>query len=178
MGSFKKLSSHSPTTGITTFRLFQIRSYFSDIQRIMPLCTVPTACVLVRPMGVSTRPHSETCVMPDISPAPLSTKLPAINLLSNTRSLGRITVTPVLTGPWPGISLPSPRMTVVWPTRTPLTSVIALYFPGGKTPISIPSSLVRGCFMPVPASCAIVARLVAEWPQSDRRMPCRFFPPE
>ena len=43
---------------------------------------------------------------------------------------GMTAVTPVRTGPLPTTSLPSPEMSVVWPTVTPATSVIAFHFPG------------------------------------------------
>src|ERR1700716_2356223 len=56
---------------------------------------------------------------------------------------GRMAVTPVRTGPIPGLSGPSPRMIVQWPTRTPSTSVIALYLPGLNRPSGTPSSLAR-----------------------------------
>jgi len=38
----------------------------------------------------------------------------------------------------------SPRWIVVWPTRTPFTSVMELSGPGGITPIESPISLARG----------------------------------
>src|SRR4029434_4511460 len=43
---------------------------------------------------------------------------------------GRMAVTPVLTGPFPTRSLPSPAMSVLKPTSTPATSVMALKGPG------------------------------------------------
>ena len=49
---------------------------------------------------------------------------------------GSIAVTPV--------RMLSPRMIVVWPTVTPLTSVIAFSGPGGRMPTLIPASLARG----------------------------------
>jgi hypothetical protein len=64
--------------------------------------------------------------------------------LNRLPSCGRITVTPVLTGPWPGVSFASPSIRVTWPTFTPLTSVIAFHLPGTNIPISIPMSLARG----------------------------------
>jgi hypothetical protein len=83
-------------------------------------------------MGVSSSPHSWTCVSPDTSPAPLSTKPPARQRLSNTLSCGMTAVTPVRTGPLPTSSGPSPMITVVWPTFTPSTSVMAFHCPTGK----------------------------------------------
>jgi hypothetical protein len=52
-------------------------------------------------------------------------------------------VTPVRIGPTPEMSSPSPFMRVEWPTRIPLTSVMALYFPGLYFPKLIPRSLRR-----------------------------------
>jgi D-aminopeptidase len=49
---------------------------------------------------------------------------------------GSTTVTPVRTL--------APSISVVWPTRTPSTSVIAFAGPGGSRPISIPRSRARG----------------------------------
>jgi hypothetical protein len=46
-------------------------------------------------------------------------------------SIGMIAVTPVRTGPLPAVSLPSPAISVVWPTRTPATSVMAFQVPVG-----------------------------------------------
>ncbi len=40
-------------------------------------------------------------------------------------------VTPVRTGPLPTINFPWPEMSVVWPTSTPFTSVMALFGSGG-----------------------------------------------
>jgi hypothetical protein len=57
---------------------------------------------------------------------------------------GRIDVTPVLAGPLPGTSLPSPWNTVQWPTMTPDTSVIEFSSPGEKIPVCIPISLALG----------------------------------
>src|SRR5271165_4389295 len=52
-------------------------------------------------------------------------------------------VTPVRTGPLPTSSLPSPEMSVVWPTSTPRTSVIALLGPGVPSK-GTPRSRARG----------------------------------
>ena len=43
---------------------------------------------------------------------------------------GNTAVTPVRMGPTPTRSLPEPRISVVWPTATPGTSVIASSGPG------------------------------------------------
>ena len=62
--------------------------------------TLPTAIVLVSRIGVSSSPHSWTCVSPETSPAPLSTKPPDSTRLSNTFACGMTAVTPVRTGPF------------------------------------------------------------------------------
>jgi hydroxyacylglutathione hydrolase len=53
-------------------------------------------------------------------------------------------VTPMRTGPWPRRSGPSPSISVVEPTRTPGTSVIASSGPDASVPTSIPRSRRRG----------------------------------
>src|SRR5918995_4759869 len=50
--------------------------------------------------------------------------------LAAVRPRGKMAVTPVLTGPVPRTSLPSPLISVEYPTSTPATSVIALDGPG------------------------------------------------
>src|SRR5271163_3237331 len=92
--------------------------------------TTPTLCVFVVITGPLRNPESSTQVVPVISPLPLS-----VNQAAKTASLlalprGWIAVTPVRTGPLPTSSLPLPEMSVVWPTSTPWTSVIALLGPG------------------------------------------------
>src|SRR5216684_3999128 len=100
--------------------------------------------VLVSRIGVSMSPHSMTWVIPETSPAPLSTNPPpVIRSMKMFPWSGRMAVTPVRTGPIPGLSGPSPRMIVAWPTRTPSTSVIALYLPGLNRPSGKPSSRAR-----------------------------------
>src|SRR5260370_28683717 len=100
--------------------------------------------VLVSRIGVSMSPHSITWVIPDTSPAPLSTNPPpVIRSMKMFPWSGRMAVTPVRTGPVPGLSRPSPRMIVECPTRTPSTSVIALYLPVRNRPSGTPSSLAR-----------------------------------
>src|SRR5208283_5155193 len=56
---------------------------------------------------------------------------------------GWMAVTPVRTGPLPTTSLPLPEMSVVWPTSTPLTSVMALLGPGVPSK-GTPRSRARG----------------------------------
>jgi len=81
--------------------------------------------------------------VPVISPLPLS-----VNHDANTGSAfalprGWTIVTPVRTGPWPTTSLPLPEISVVWPTSTPATSVIASSGPG-VPPIGSLRSFSRG----------------------------------
>src|SRR6476646_12199762 len=94
-----------------------------------PLDTRGTFNVLVRAIGYSRKPDSLIQASPVISPVPLRTNDPAGTFLCQTSSRGMTTVTPVRTGPDPGLRGPSPEIRVVWPTLTPTTSVIALRGP-------------------------------------------------
>ena len=85
---------------------------------------MPTLWVLVIMIGPSTNPDSSTQVVPVISPLPLSAYQPP-NTGSSLVPRGRIALTPVRTGPLPTWSPPSPEISVVNPTVTPSTSVIA-----------------------------------------------------
>src|SRR5712692_2062011 len=87
--------------------------------------TIPTLCVLVIITGPSRNPDSSTHVVPVISPLPLSENHPANTGSDDSLPRGRMAVTPVRTGPEPTTSLPLPEISVVWPTSTPLTSVMA-----------------------------------------------------
>src|SRR5882762_3225165 len=105
--------------------------------------TTPTLCVLVIMTGLLRNPESSTHVVPVISPLPLR-----VNQAAKTASLlvlprGWMAVTPVRTGPLPTTSLPSPEMSVVWPTSTPFTSVMALLGPGVPSK-GTPRSRARG----------------------------------
>src|SRR5215469_5468940 len=94
--------------------------------------------------GPSRKPDSSTQVVPVISPFPFCANHPAktgFNMVSLPR--GRMAVTPVRTGPWPTCSLPSPEISVVWPTVTPGTSVMALNGPGEPSK-GMPRSRARG----------------------------------
>jgi hypothetical protein len=124
--SFNHESSHSPTSGMITSSSVPILGKRLVIHFTAASDTFPTAMVLVRRMGVSRSPHSATWVSPDTSPAPFSTKAPASTRFSKTLLCGRTAVTPVRTGPLPTSRRPSPLMRVLWPTRTPPTSVMAL----------------------------------------------------
>ena len=102
--------------------------------------TFPTDMVLVSRIGVSSSPHSCIWVSPDSSPAPFRTNEPAIVRSKKMLLVGTMQVTPVRTGPLPDSSLPSPAMSVVCPTRTPGTSVIAFHCPGEYRPMLSPRS--------------------------------------
>jgi hypothetical protein len=82
--------------------------------------------VFVIPMGVVSRPDSRTHSRPVSSPFPFRRWQPAKSGVSG----GTITVTPVRTS--------SPSISVVWPTSTPSTSLIALRGPGSPSPIAMP----------------------------------------
>jgi hypothetical protein len=98
--------------------------------------TTPTEKVFVIAIGVVRKPDSLIHSSPVTSPLPFR-RCGAANHRSSARP-GTMTVTPVRTS--------SPSTSVVWPTRTPATSVIAFSGPGSSEPISIPSSraLTRG----------------------------------
>ena len=97
--------------------------------------TTPTLCVLVIAIGVVSIPDSRIHSSPVISPLPLSRWQPAnTGSWASPGPRGMTTVTPVRTGPRPVTSGPSPSSSVVNPTRTPATSVIALNGPGRPAP--------------------------------------------
>src|SRR5258706_15967920 len=50
------------------------------------------------------------------------------------------------------VRIDSPSTIVLWPTRTPATSVIAFHFPGGRTPGRTPRSRMRGRSSPARAA--------------------------
>src|SRR5215469_1826957 len=93
--------------------------------------------------GPSRKPESSSQVVPVISPLPLR-----VNHAPKTGSVdslprGSTAVTPVRTGPTPTCNLPAPEISVVWPTSTPFTSVIALNAPGAPSN-GTPRSRARG----------------------------------
>ncbi len=108
-----------------------------------PLATRGRLSVFVSAIGYSRNPASAIHARPVISPVPFRTKPPAGTFLCQTSSRGMITVTPVRTGPCPGISGPSPAMSVRCPTLRPGMSVIALSGPGWYRPTMMPSSRAR-----------------------------------
>src|ERR1700677_1232168 len=105
--------------------------------------TTPTLCVLVIMMGPSRKPESSSQVVPVISPLPLRVNQPPKTASLDPCPRGRMAVTPVRTGPSPTLSLPLPEMSVVCPTATPWTSVMALFAPGVPSK-GTPRSRARG----------------------------------
>src|SRR5580700_6673076 len=91
--------------------------------------TTPTLWVLVIMTGPFRNPESSTQVVPVISPFPLSVNHAVKTASFEALPRGWIAVTPVRTGPFPTSSLPSPEISVVCPTSTPFTSVMALFAP-------------------------------------------------
>ena len=139
--SLSQLSSHSPTTGITTSSV-PIAASTSHAAATAPSKTRPTAIVEVRKIGVSISPHSEIWRKPVSSPAPFRAVAPAATGLRKNDSPGpgRIAVTPVRALPRPTGGSGSSRTTVTWPTRTPATSVIAFAAPASRWPMRRPCS--------------------------------------
>jgi len=88
-------------------------------------------------------PDSRIHSRPVSSSLPLRRCAPANSGCSHASPGGRITVTPVRTGPRPTCSGPSPAISVRCPTRTPATSVIAFQRPGVPPPIATPWSRAR-----------------------------------
>ena len=142
--SLSQESSHSPTMGmVTTSRPTDGSSSASSSTTASQ--ARPTCIVDVSRIGVSSTPHSRTWIAEVSSPAPLSTATPAARPLRTTSPSGpgTMAVTPVRATPRPTGGSGSSRQTVVWPTRTPGTSVMALPGPGGSRPISMPRSRAR-----------------------------------
>jgi len=143
--SFRKPSFVSPTMALTE-RTCSL-PFCASVYSITPFIPSATDSVLVNTTGVSISPSSLTGVLPANLPKPLPTANPA-GTLSWYRfpPCGSTTVTPVL------ISLPSCKVTC--PTRTPVTSVIALNGPGARTPGVIPRSRARGLSFWLMVCCA------------------------
>src|SRR5207237_5850628 len=106
------------------------------------MCTVSVSTI-----GEPSRPHSSITLRLVISPYPLKTEMAAYNRSRNrSPGCGQIAVTPErMTGdppprPSPARGEGEPFQTVWWPTRTPGTSVIALWIPVGRNPTGIPKS--------------------------------------
>src|SRR5580698_4226878 len=99
--------------------------------------TLGTESVAVSKIGVSISPISFTCVEPASFPYALPRKTaPGTLSLYRLPPCGRIAVTPV--------RMLSPRISVVCPTLTPATSVMAFSGPGGNTPTFTPRSRTLG----------------------------------
>src|SRR5258706_408827 len=105
--------------------------------------TTPTLWVLVIMIGPSRKPESSSQVVPVISPLPFIVNQPPKTASFDCLPRGRMAVTPVRTGPSPTLSFPLPEISVVWPTSTPLISVIALNIPGVPSN-GTPRSRARG----------------------------------
>jgi hypothetical protein len=140
--SFRSPSYVSPTTG-----RYQRCSSGETVRAAAAMSasrTTPTECVFVSPMTVVRSPASRIHSRPVSSPFPFRRWQPAnAGSAQGSPAPGKMTVTPVRTGPRPTESGPSPSMSVVWPTRTPATSVIALAGPGVRLPTTIPKSRAR-----------------------------------
>src|ERR1700734_2354417 len=106
--------------------------------------TTPTLPVFVIRIGVSSRPLSSIQCVPVISPFPFPAKKAAKTLCVPFCPRGRMAVTPVRTGPLPTTRRPSPEISVLYPTSTPATSVIALSGPVAPSN-GTPRSRARGC---------------------------------
>src|ERR1017187_1766531 len=78
--------------------------------------------------GPSSRPDSSTQVVPVISPLPFRENHPPKTGAPDCFPRGQTAVTPVRTA-----CFPSPEMSVVWPTSSPATSVIAFKGPGAPS---------------------------------------------
>src|ERR1041385_6364050 len=122
LASFKLPSQVSATTGSH----HGCRTFFRESSHWMIASrTTPTLWVLVIATGPSRSPLSSTQVVPVISPLPLRVNQAAKTGSAFSLPRGWITVTPGRTGPFPPTSFPLPRISVVWPTSTPATSVMA-----------------------------------------------------
>src|SRR3954454_13309122 len=93
--------------------------------------------------GPSRNPASSIHVVPVISPLPFIENQPANTGSFDPFPRGRTAVTPVRTGPAPAFNGPSPASSVVMPTSTPATSVIAFNGPGVPSN-GTPRSRARG----------------------------------
>src|SRR5215831_20570220 len=128
--SFSQPSQVSATTGSDHQLSSGPAGPCATRQAITASRTTPTLCVLVIITGPSRNPESSTQVVPVISPLPFNVNHPANTASSTFFPRGRMAVTPVRTGPTPTCSLPSPEISVVTPTSTPFTSVMAFTGPG------------------------------------------------
>src|SRR5699024_3561913 len=128
--SFRPLSLHSQTTGLTLPVVSQMSGQRSSIYRTSAVDTVPTLRVLVKRMGVSRVPSSSIWTRPVVLPKPLMTWAAAgTGSCKVSPGWGSRAVTPVWT---------SPPARVQWPTVTPGTSLIRFRGPGGRLPTEKP----------------------------------------
>jgi hypothetical protein len=127
------------------------------IQWIVASRTTPTLCVLVMSTGPSRKPPSSIQVVPVISPLPLSENQAAKTGSELRFPRGRMAVTPVRTGPVPTRSRPAPEISVVCPTSSPATSVMAFSGPGVPSN-GTPRSRARVC--PPSGAAARMARMI------------------
>jgi hypothetical protein len=112
--------------------------------------TTPTLCVLVIITGPSRKPESFTQVVPVISPLPFKLNQPAKTASVEFLPRGRMAVTPVRTGPTPTLRAPLPEISVVSPTSTPFTSVMAFHVPGAPSKGTPRSRARSGLWAPAP----------------------------
>src|SRR5580704_4647267 len=142
--SFSHPSQVSATTGSDHQAPVASAGPCATRQAITASRTTPTLWVLVIITGPSRKPDSSTHAVPVISPLPFCENHAAnTGLDSESWPRGSTAVTPVRTGPLPTCSLPDPEITVVWPTVTPATSVMALSGPGVPSK-GTPRSRARG----------------------------------
>src|ERR1700735_1933769 len=140
--SFSHPSQVSATTGSDHHESVASAGPCATRQAITASRTTPTLCVLVIITGPSRKPDSSTQVVPVISPSPFCENQPAKTASWLALPRGRIAVTPVRTL--------SPEISVVSPTSTPFTSVMAFQVPGVPSN-GTPKLRARGFSCPVTA---------------------------
>src|SRR5262245_33184450 len=84
-----------------------------------------------------------------------------------------MTVTPVLIGPFPTTSFPLPEISVVWPTSTPVTSVIASSGPA-VPPIGKARSRARGFVLGTDCPCTTDTVRASTTTRPGPKRHCRF----
>src|SRR5688572_12538310 len=136
--SFTNPSHVSATTGSEKSPEYPSPLNFLLPHSITASRTTPTLCVFVIITGEPSPPDSSTQVVPVISPLPFSVCHAAKTRPLKSLPCGKIAVTPVRMA-----VLPSPEISVVYPTSTPFTSVIAFSRPGVPSK-GTPRSRARG----------------------------------
>ena len=152
--SFSQPSQVSATTGSDHQYPVASAAPCATRQAMAASRTTPTLWVLVIITGPSRNPDSSTQAVPVISPLPFCANQAAntgLDLDSGPR--GSTAVTPVRTGPLPTRVCPNPMISVVCPTSTPATSVMALSGPGSPSN-GTPRSRARAFGCAAPAGCA------------------------